>query len=162
MAGVGDERALIDLCREMHAECAMFGRFVEDRVLDNIHLATERTRGICGVIDDPAGGIIGGILMVMTTPWYSDEEQWQDLFLYVKPAHRSAENFDKLAMWAKWFVDAMSPAGTEHPVPLCIGVMQPERVKGKIRLYEQHFKLIGAVYAYGDTLKGRMEGARHG
>lgn len=163
MATMADMEALIDLCVVMHEECAMHGGFVEQRVRDGLTTCLDRQGGVCGVIDGKASDgepvILGGIALVWMQQWFTNDWNWNDRFIYVRPESRSAAAWKSLADFAKWFTDAVSPPGGEEMMPMVVGVFQPpKRIEGLCRLFRHQFVQVGGIFIYGDTTKcGRLE-----
>jgi hypothetical protein len=166
MATMADLETLVDLCVVMHEECSMHGEFSTARVRVGLERCLDRRGGVIGVIDgttdDGERRLSGGIALLWQQQWYTDDWHWGDLFCYVRPDARSAHAWDALTDFAKWFVDQVSPAGSEVAMPLAIAIFQPPKhIEALCRLYRQKFVQVGGTFIYGNTSSsGRIEVAR--
>ena len=88
LAGTEDEMQIFSLCSLMHAEVALH-QLNWPKVAAMIRLATQRTRGIVGVIGEPHD-LKAAIFTVIEPVWYSDEFILMEYFNYVRPDARSA------------------------------------------------------------------------
>ena len=80
--------------------------------------------------------------MLVTTPWYSEEANLEELFIFVKPEHRKTKNAIELMNFAKWCSETSN-------LPLFIGVISNERTQGKVRLYKRQFsEPVGSFFVY--------------
>lgn len=161
IATMADMDALVNLCVVMHKECSMHGHFAEDRVREGLKPCLDREGGVVGAIDD-GSQIAGAVSLFWGQHWYTHDWHWFDRFLYVRPSHRSENAWDDLSDFAKWFVDQVSPPGSDAPMPLAIGVFQPPgRIEALCRLYRRKFVQVGGTFVYGNTsASGRIEVAR--
>jgi hypothetical protein len=163
MATMADIEPLLHLCRTMHAECALHGAFSETKMRGVLEALLGKQAGVVGVIDDVAEDgtsyIVAMVALEWVQPYYTEDWQWNDRFIYVRESHRSAQAWADLSMFARWFVDQVSPPGCEIPVPLLIGFCQPPaKAKVLTRLFGRQFVQVGAIFAYGNTSRhGRIE-----
>lgn len=141
IAQQSDEEEVMGLCRELHVENGIFG-MNEDKVRAMLRRAFERQGAIVGVIGDP-GKIEGVICLTLSTFWYSDDAQWEELFSFVKKEYRKSKDALDLMDFARWCSDTSK-------IPIIIGVISNERTAGKVRLYQRKFSPIGAFFFYPD------------
>ena len=134
-----DEEEIMELCRQLHRENGQYD-FSETKVRLMLHRAFDREGGVLGVIGE-SGKLEGMIYMLVTTPWYSENSNLEELFAYVAPAYRKSKNAIELMKFAKWCVE-------QSGLPLLIGVISNERTQGKIRLYKRQFSEPAGTFFY--------------
>ena len=140
LANSGDEEELMELCRGLAAENAMFP-VSDDKVRAMLRRAFNKEGGFLGVIGLP-GKIEGMIYMNLSTFWYSDVTYLEELFLYVAPQYRKSRNAIDLMRFSKWCSDQSS-------FTLVIGVISNKETEGKVRLYQRQFaKPAGNFFYY--------------
>jgi len=134
------EEEIMQLCRDLHNENGMYN-ISEDKVRAMMHRAFDRKGGILGVIGEP-GKIEAMIYMLVTSPWYSEEANLEELFAFVAKKYRKSTNAVELMKFAKWCVD-------QSKMPLFMGIISNERTQGKIRLYQRQLGTpVGAFFMY--------------
>lgn len=135
-----DEEELIEICRKLHSENALF-TINEDKVRSMLRKSFRREGGICGVIGEP-GRFEAMIYMLISSFWYSDEPHLEELFCFCLPEYRKSNNAKDMINFAKWCSD-------QSGFPLIIGVISNERTEGKVRLYQRQLsKPIGNFFFY--------------
>lgn len=150
---IADEPDLWRLFRAHHAENALLAlserkvQYYLDRVLRPGEIAPDDCgpRGIIGVIG-PSQSLEGAIMLVLSSPWYSDQISMGDCMNYVDPAHRSSNHTKTLISYAKQMVDEIRKAYSDFFMTL--GVVSTKRTAAKIRLYERQLTPIGALFMY--------------
>lgn len=149
-----DEGEIWRLFRLHHAENALFPlsepkvQFYLDRVLhpELIQDADTGPRGVVGVIG-PVGALEGVIMLVLGSPWYTEEITLDDCMNFVDPAHRRSTHARALILYAKNMVDRIREGG--HPsFRMIVGVVSTERTAAKVRLYSQQMPSVGAYFMY--------------
>jgi hypothetical protein len=128
--------------------------FYLQRLLHPGEIAADDTgpRGLLGVIG-PVGALEGAIMLVLGSPWYTDEITLDDCMNFVDPAHRKSSHAKSLIAYSKHLVDQVRLG---HPdFKMILGVMSTERTAPKIRLYSQQMGLVGAFFMYpSDSASG--------
>jgi hypothetical protein len=139
-ATLADEPELMELCRQLHQENAMFA-MNEDKVRGMLRRAFSGTGGIIGALG-PTGGIQGAIYLLITSFWYSNDFCLEELYSFVLPPYRRSNNAKELVRFAK-------RCSTELGIPLVIGVVSNIRTQAKVELYRRQLAdPIGAYFAY--------------
>lgn len=110
-------------------------------------------RGMVAVIDGEKG-IEGYLIAVFATYWYTDATHLEELSNFVHPDHRKGKHHARQLMdFAKWFAEFCD-------VPLLMGILSTQRLEPKIRMYQRHVKMCGAVFVHNtghvDGLLSRM------
>lgn len=141
LATHADEPELMEMCRALHKENAMF-EMSEDCVRDTLRTAFDKRGGTIGVIRGEKR-LEGMIYLLICRFWYSNEWHLEELLNWVRPEHRKSNNAKALINFAKKCSD-------ELMVPLVIGVMSNIRTEAKIELYKRQInKPAGAFFFYG-------------
>lgn len=137
----------------MHQEIGI-SALSPDKVLPEIWAALNRDHGLMGVIGPRGGRIEGGILLTVGKFFYSDEDALEEKGLFVHPDFRTAAKTRKAdganaQPHAALLCEFAKRAADKLAMPLLIGVQDPTRATGKIRLYERKFgPPIGAQFLY--------------
>lgn len=128
-----DAPELMEMCRDLHAENAMFS-------MNEKKVAAMLERALVYVEDEPPGAVIGvlrhggeiegAIFLLITSFWYSSDYCLEELFSYVRPEYRRSTNAKELINFGKRCSDELG-------IPLVIGVVSNERTKAKIGLYQR-------------------------
>lgn len=130
----------MELCRELHAENAMF-KMNESKVSKMLDRAFDGGGAIIGALG-PTGAIQGSIHLVISSFWYTDEYSLEELYSFVLPQYRKSENAKHLITFAK-------RCSTELGIPLVIGVVSNIRTRAKVGLYSRQLsEPVGAYFAY--------------
>lgn len=129
IAAPEDEEEIMELCRQLHEENAMFA-MNDAKVRAMLRRAFDRQGGILGKIGETS--IEGVVYLSMGTAWYSDDPYLEEVFLYVRPECRRSKNAIMLMQFAKWCADSAN-------ISLLIGVLSTQRTQGKVRLYQREF-----------------------
>lgn len=135
-----DENALFPLCESKV-------NFYLDRVLNPKSVGADDTgpRGLIGVIG-PVGALEGAIMLMLASPWYSEEITLDDCMNFVDPGHRKSNHAKALISYAKYLVDRVREG---HPdFKMTLGVVSTERTAAKIRLYSRQLEPVGAWFVY--------------
>ena len=148
-----DEREIWRLFRLHHEENAMFAlsepkvQYFLDRVLHPEIVAANDLgpRGIIGTIG-PVGALEGAIMLVLGSPWYSEEVTMDDCMSFVDPAHRKSNHARTLIAYARHMVDEIRHA--HENFKMIVGVLSTKRTAAKVRLYEQQLTPVGAYFIY--------------
>lgn len=134
----GDEEEVLVLCRRLCDENGMYP-MSEGKVRDMMRRAFDRQGGILGVVGNTK--IEGMIYMLVSTLWYTEESQLDELFLFVAPEYRKSRNAVELMKFAKW-------CSNKSGLSLMIGVISNHETEGKVRLYQRQFKSAGSFFYY--------------
>ena len=135
-----DEEEVMEMCRMLHAENALFD-MSEAKVRGVIEMALYRKGGILGVIGAP-GHIEAMIYMLLSQIWHSEQWHVEELFSYCRPEYRKSNNAKLLIKFAKRCADELN-------LPLIIGVISNDRTAQKVELYRRQFqKPVGAFFCY--------------
>lgn len=121
--------------------------FYLDRILNPQQIATDDTgpRGLLGVIG-PVGALEGAIMLVLGSPWYTDEITLDDCMNFVDPAHRRSDHAKALISYSKHLVDQVRLG---HPdFKMILGVVSTERTAAKVLLYSRQLEPVGAYFMY--------------
>jgi hypothetical protein len=139
LAGEADEMQIFSLCSLMNAEVGLH-QLNWPKVAAMIRLATQRVRGIIGVIGEPHD-IKAAIFMVIEPVWYSDEFSLMEYFTYVRPdARRSTYATDLLAYGKR--------CGDELHIDFVAGVFSTKRTEAKCKLYRRIMPKVGEFFRY--------------
>ena len=144
VADARDEDCLMQHCKAMHAEHAMFS-FSEQKVAAKLRGALEgpiplRT-GLIGVIG-PYGHLQGSIYLQVGANWFSDDLYLDEIWNYVRPEFRNSSNSSDLIAFAKAMAD-------QFRVALTIGVLSNVRTAAKVRLYRRQLgEPAGAFFVH--------------
>lgn len=154
-ATAADEPALMDLCRQLHAENAVL-RLNEDRVRAAIRAAVQPPNyqnipNTIGVIGKPNAPLEGAIYLLASQDWYTDEWCLTEIFNFVPAPYRASTNAKDLIAYAKMISDALN-------MQLIIGVLSNHRTEAKIRLYSRIFGAPAGAFFHYD---GRQAGSLH-
>ena len=146
LASSHEEEAVMDLCRELHAENGIFG-LSEDKVRGILRRAFTHQGGILGVIGAP-GHIRAMIYVLITNAWYTSEHHLEELFCWVHPDHRNSDYSKLLIEFAKDCSDRIS-VEMGSKCPLIMGILTGKRMAAKVRLYRRFFGIpVGAYFAH--------------
>lgn len=138
-----DEPELLELCRSLHEENAMFN-MDESKVKDMLARAFDGRGAVIGAIG-PTGKIEGAIYMLISQFWYTQQWCLEELFSYVRPEYRRSDNAKSLIAFGK-------RCAVELNIPLVIGVVSNIRTKAKVGLYARQLsEPVGAYFAYNFT-----------
>lgn len=152
-AQLNDEPELWRLFRLHHEENALFPlserkvQYYLDRVLrpQTIPLNDCGPRGIIGVIGQRS--LEGAVMLVLGSPWYSDEITMDDCMNFVDPVHRQSHHARTLIKYAQNMVDQIRLI--HHDFKMIVGVVSTHRTAAKVRLYEQMLGTpLGAYFVY--------------
>lgn len=139
-AGPPDGPELMQLCRDLHAENAMFS-MNESKVQAMLDKAFNQQGAIIGALG-PTGGIEGAIFMLISNFWYSNDWHLEELFSYVRPECRRSTNAKELINFGKRCSDELG-------IPLVIGVISNERTRAKVGLYQRQLAdPVGAFFVH--------------
>lgn len=135
-----DEKEVMELCRELHAENGIF-KMDEEKTRGVLHKAFAQQGGIIGLIGEP-GKLEAAIYMMFGQFWYSHDWHLEELFSYVRPEYRRSTNAKDLIQFAK-------KCSEELKLPLIIGVLSNERTAAKVKLYERQLgHPVGAFFLH--------------
>lgn len=149
-----DEGELWRLFRLHHEENALFPlsdrkvQFYLDRVLRPENIAPEDSgpRGVVGVIG-PVGALEGAIMLVLGSPWYTEQITVDDCMNFVDPEHRKSGHAKALIDYSVRIVDSIRDCG--HPdFRMILGVVSTKRTAAKINLYSRKLTLLGAYFVH--------------
>lgn len=112
------------------------------KILEHVWAALNRDHGIVGVIGPVGGELEGGILLRISTQWYTDRDVIEELGLFIHPDLRAPRGHGQrlgtggraaeLCKFSKKVAEQLA-------LPLMIGVLSNHRTAGKMRLYERIF-----------------------
>lgn len=148
-----DHDELWRLFRLHHEENAMFPlcerkvQFFLDRSLYPERLPPEDLgpRGVIGTIGK-IGALEGAIMLVLGSPWYSEEITLDDCMSFVDPNHRRSNHAKTLISYARNMVDQIRK--THANFKMIVGVLSTKRTAAKVRLYEQQMTPIGVYFIH--------------
>lgn len=127
-AVAADEPAIIDLCKENHAENGQFS-LAMPKVEAMVKRAFSGGGAIIGVTGTPSR-VEGAILLLINQFWYTDDWSLEEVFCYVKPEYRRSTH-------AKDMIKFGIRCSDELRIPLVIGVVANERTRPKMELYKR-------------------------
>jgi GNAT superfamily N-acetyltransferase len=131
-----DVPALLALGRLMHRE-VHYGNFSEQKVADMIGWAVQN--GIVLVSLSDEGDVVGSVGLVPEQPWYSDDWQLADRWIFVHPQFRTLGHAAALVRAARSTADMVG-------LPLLVAHIGT-RAKGKTRLLARELgEPVGAVF----------------
>jgi hypothetical protein len=139
LADAADEMGIFGLCNLMHAEVGQHS-LSWPKVAAMVRLATQRTRGIIGVIGEPHD-IKAAIFMVIEPIWYSDEFHLFEYFNYVRPDARKSTYAQDLLVYGKRCADDLG-------IDFACGVVSTVRTEAKCKLYRRVMPKVGEFFRY--------------
>jgi hypothetical protein len=139
LAGEADEMQIFNLCSLMHAEVALHP-LAWPKIAAMVRLATQRTRGIIGVIGE-SHDLKAAIFMVIEPVWYSDAFVLLDYFTYVRPDARCSTYATDLIAYGKQCADGLG-------IDFVCGVFSTVRTEAKCKLYRRVMPKVGEFYRY--------------
>jgi GNAT superfamily N-acetyltransferase len=139
LAGEADEMQIFSLFSLMHAEVAQH-RLSWPKVAAMIRLATQRTRGIVGVIGE-THDIKAAIFATIEPVWYSDEFILLEYFNYVRPDARRSNYATDLLAYGKRCAEELG-------IDFVCGVYSTIRTEAKCRLYRRVMPKMGEFYRW--------------
>jgi len=139
LAGPDDEMQIFSLCSLMNAEVGLH-QLNWPKVAAMIRLATQRIRGIIGVIGEPHD-LKAAIFMVIEPVWYSDSFSLMEYFTYVRPDARASTYAIDLLAYGKHCAD-------ELHIDFVAGVFSTKRTEAKCKLYRRVMPKVGEFYRY--------------
>lgn len=148
-----DEAEIWRMFKEHHAENAFFPlneakvQYYLDRVLrpQNIPANDMGPRGVIGVIGRPSN-LQAAIMLVLGSPWYSDEITMDDCMSFVDKRYRQSGHAKALLRYSKNIVDKIR--STNPDFKMILGVLSTIRTAEKVRLYSREMKPVGAYFMY--------------
>lgn len=153
-ATIQDEGELWRLYRLHHTETALFSlserkvQYYLDRVLrpQIIPQGDCGPRGIIGVIGSDKL-LEGAVMLVLGSPWYSDDITMDDCLNFVDPDHRSSNHARTLISYAIHMVDQIRQV--HKTFQMMVGIVSTHRTAAKMRLYKQLLgSPIGGYFLY--------------
>lgn len=135
-----DAPELMEMCRELHRENAMFA-MDETKVSDMLKRAFDGRGAIIGALG-PTGEIQGAIYLLVSSFWYSSDWILEELYSFVREPYRRSTNAKELVNFGKRCSDELG-------IPLVIGVVSNIRTQAKVGLYRRQLSdPVGAYFAY--------------
>jgi GNAT superfamily N-acetyltransferase len=122
---------VMELCHLLHKENGIF-TMDDSKVKAMFDKSFNKQGGILAGIG-PKGKLEGLMYLLLSSFWYSNDPQWEELFLYVTPEHRRTRNAVELLNFAKWCADQTN-------FPLVIGILSNSPTERKEALYERQLK----------------------
>ena len=147
LAGIPDEMQIFNLCSLMHAEAGLHP-LNWPKVSAMIRLATQRTRGIVGVVGEPHD-IKAAIFAVIEPVWYSDGFVLLEYFTYVRPDARRSSYATDLLAFGKRCADDLG-------IDFVCGVFSTIRTEAKCRLYRRMVPKVGEFFRYHPSAETSM------
>lgn len=139
LADENDEMSLYVLCKELWNENGDHS-LSWPKIVANIRLATQRTRGIIGCIG-PSDDIRGAVCLLLDQLWFSEDWYLLELFNYVRPDARRSS-------YAKDLINYSKSISEEMKLELRMGVISNIRTEAKVRLYRRMMKPRGAFFSH--------------
>lgn len=135
-----DKEAVIEICKEDHAENGWFPLSVP-KLEDMVSRILDRGEGVIGLIRK-ASEIEAILLMQVSQFWYSEGWCLEEVMHFVRPQYRRSTNAKDMIQFAKRCSDELG-------IPLVMGVTSNERTKQKIELYRRQLAdPKGAYFIY--------------
>jgi len=139
-----DEPAILDLCKENHAENGQFS-LAMPKVEGMVRRAFDAGGAIIGITGSP-GRVEGAILLLITQFWYTEDWCLEEIFNYVKPEYRRSTH-------AKDMIKFGMRCSDELHIPLVIGVVANERTRAKMELYRRQLgDPVGGYFLHRPTV----------
>ena len=139
LGGAEDEMQIFSLCSLMNAEVGLH-QLNWPKVSAMIRMATQRIRGIIGVIGEPHD-LKAAIFMVIEPIWYSDSFSLMEYFTYVRPDARKSTYAIDLLTYGKHCADELG-------IDFVAGVFSTTRTEAKCRLYRRVVPKVGEFFRY--------------
>ena len=139
LAGEADEMQIFNLCSLMSAEVGLY-QLKWPKVSAMIRLATQRVRGIIGVVGD-SHDLKAAIFMVIEPVWYSDDFTLMEYFTYVRPDARKSRYATDLLAYGKQCADELG-------IDFVAGVFSTTRTEAKCKLYRRTLPKVGEFFRY--------------
>jgi hypothetical protein len=133
--GRNEEENVMQLCRQLHEENGLF-TMDDNKVRGMLSQAFDRKGGILAGVGAP-GKLEGLLYLLLSSFWYTNDNHWEELFLYVVPEHRKSRNAVELLRFAKWCTD-------QTDYPLFIGVLSNASTERKELLYKRQLHVTDA------------------
>jgi len=136
-----EEENVMELCKQLHLENGIF-KMNDTKVRTMLSRAFDKQGGILAGVGEK-GKLEGLLFLVLSSFWYTEDNHWEELFLYVDPAHRKSRNAVELIKFAKWCVE-------ESGFPLFIGILSNHATERKEVFYERQLQQIpnGKFFVY--------------
>lgn len=129
------------------------------KIIHDVYPALELNHGIVGVIGPVGGPLEGGVLLRVTTSWYSSEPTLEERGIFVHPDYRRIQGgrSQHRVGHARCLIEFSKHVATRIGLPLSIGVLSNQRTEAKLRLYERVLgKPAGFYFLYGATTGGAV------
>lgn len=127
------------------------------KLLTALYPALCQDHGIVGLTVEQDGRVSGGILLHISTHWYSDAPFLEEKSIFIHPEFRAAKGgrAKQLAEFAKKVSDTLG-------LPLLIGVLSTTRTEGKVRMYRRTFgEPAGAFFLYNGATGAHRSDTEH-
>lgn len=135
-ATIADVPALLEIGALMHRE-VHYGAFVPAKVQVMIEACLARGIVLVSLSDD--GVIVGTVGLICEQPWWSEEWQLEDRWVFVHPEFRRTGH-------ARALLRAARGAAIQVGLPLLVAHVG-QRAKGKLRLFQREFgEPVGAIF----------------
>lgn len=145
IAGPHDESALVEFFSKALVNTqphSVSPERITDWAAYCCHHPENSPHAIAGIIDGD-GEIAGGICLVVTQPWFSDDWVIDERMIHVLPKYRSLERANNLLDFSRWCADQME-------MTLYIGYRSKETktLQLKSRLFSDKFTNCGESFLY--------------
>lgn len=135
-----DKDAVIEICREDHAENGWF-KLSQPKLETMVSRILDHGEGVIGLIRR-AREIEAIMLMQVSQFWYTDDWCLEEVLNFVRSPYRRSTNAKDMIQFAKRCSD-------ELDIPLVIGVVSNERTKPKLELYRRQLgEPCGGYFVY--------------
>lgn len=149
LAALGDEDAIMAMCRRLHAENGLFGLDeTKVRVLLRKYYAREGV--IVGVIG-PSERLEASTCLLFSEMYYTRDWHLAELWNYVDDDFRRTHNAEAL-------IDFGKRSAKQIGVPFITGIITNNRTAGKVRLYRRMLGYpAGAFFVFNGDWAGQAE-----
>jgi hypothetical protein len=122
--------------------------------------AVRMEHAIAGIIEGD-NGIEASVGLFVSQLHYTDEPHLRDGWLGVRSDCRRVNHGARLVQFSKWAQERMQEAAG-RPIPLFLEIMTTEALEPKLRLYQRQIPQVGASFAWGTAVPGRLDQKRIG
>jgi hypothetical protein len=144
-ADPSDEKALMAMCRRLHAENGLFSfsdRKVRTLIQQSFDMTAPYILGVIGPKNPKDGDLQASICCMITDFYYTDDIHLAELWNFVERPFRRSHNAKALIEYAKQIAK-------DQKLPFFTGIITNQQMAGKVRLYQQMLdNPVGAFFLW--------------
>lgn len=130
------------------------------KILHDVYPALNLDQGIVGVIGPVGGPLEGGVLLRITTAWYTETPTLEERGIYVHPDYRriNGGRSSHRVGHARCLIEFSKRVSDRLGIPLSIGVLSNQHTEAKVRLYKRLLgEPAGAYFLYNAVTGGAVK-----